>query len=433
MKGKKIIGGAGWMALSLLLCACGGIAQNLPANLYDSIMESSAEDASITVPEMDTASDLSGEEQNMSKETLEEIRKLYVAWDYYDLQLDIFLHNRFIREHTYYEPKTDDENLYAVMDINWDGVEELLVNIRDYGSGSAPLLIYRFDQTTMEMKEQLCTSDHIRNLYGNGVMEVNTGQNRGLAGDFWPYIVYQYNGVTGIYSEAGFVDAWDGNIHPTDSDGNPFPEQLDQDGDKMLFFLDHDYDHPVDNAQYEQWSDAFVGDADAMEIDWYVLDEEQLEWDTSEFMDWMGETYLSHGDPDDMGIRIIQNRNSQTDEVRQYLADTWQVDFQTDDATGNLVGYLNGEIVVSTNSNLKCDLFYSKQIGNATVFGTYPGMDVTEAKQKITEAGFFDSNVEPLEGSLFYQNGFFIGAYLVELQYEGDKVTQIIVRLIRSV
>lgn len=168
-----------------------------------------------------------------------------------------------------YEPYNNaiPDNYFAIYDVDMDGYDELILNFRNAPSTSeVSCRIYDYDCVTGKIILQGCF--YQADFYSNGNVIEPISHNQGLAGDFWPYMLHQYDASNDIWNKVGFVDAWDGNLHPEDSFHNkPFPDDLDIDRDKMLYCIDN-YDIFVDGAEYTEWYNTYMEDAVPVDLDY---------------------------------------------------------------------------------------------------------------------------------------------------------------------
>ena len=116
--------------------------------------------------------------------------------------------------------------------------------------------------------------------YDNGLALVGWSHNQGLAGDFWPYNVYQYNPETDEYEAVFSVDAWDRELADTDYDGNPYPADVDVNNDGIVFYImpggSYDTDHPVSLREYKSWYDSILGGASELKVPFQDLTEDNI-------------------------------------------------------------------------------------------------------------------------------------------------------------
>ena len=171
------------------------------------------------------------------------------------------------------------ENQFAIYDIDQDGREELIVIwTTTYMTGMAGI-IYDYDYASNGVTTELIEFP-VQTFYDNGVVEVLLSHNHGLAGnidDFWPYTFYQYDKGTDTYLCAAQVDAWNRAYYELDYDGTPFPEELDTDGDGILYRVTAGgHDKLMDLEEYNNWRDSVIGGAKKVEIPFVKMTEESI-------------------------------------------------------------------------------------------------------------------------------------------------------------
>lgn len=178
-----------------------------------------------------------------------------------------------------YDGTDMDQNKFAIFDIDDDGNEELVfIYTTTYNAGMAAM-IYDYDSTTGMVREQFFRYPSVT-YYDNGIIQANASHNHGMGGEFWPYTLYGYNPETDIYDQIASVDAWDKTIAEEDSQGNRFPDGIDQDGDGMVYsiipYAQSEDTQPVDNAQYDEWYQSYIGDAAKVQIPYQKLTEQNI-------------------------------------------------------------------------------------------------------------------------------------------------------------
>lgn len=171
------------------------------------------------------------------------------------------------------------ENQFAIYDIDQDGREELIVIwTTTYTAGMAEI-IYGFDYSSNGFTTELIDFP-VQTFYDNGVVEVLLSHNHGLAGnidDFWPYTFYQYDKGADTYLCAAQVDAWNRAYYELDYDGTLFPEELDTDGDGILYRVTAGgHDKLMDLEEYNKWRDSVIGGAKKVEIPFVKMTEESV-------------------------------------------------------------------------------------------------------------------------------------------------------------
>ena len=171
------------------------------------------------------------------------------------------------------------QNKFAIFDIDGDGNEELVfIYTTTYNAGMS-LMIYDFDSTTGMIREEFFQYPSVT-FYDNGIIKADASHNHGMGGEFWPYTLYGYNPETDIYDQIASVDAWDKSFAQQDSQGNLFPDSIDQDGDGVVYYIlpyaQSEDVQPVDNAQYDEWCQSYIGNAGVVQLPYQELTEQNI-------------------------------------------------------------------------------------------------------------------------------------------------------------
>lgn len=173
-----------------------------------------------------------------------------------------------------------EENYFSIMDIDGDGKEELLLFWVNASMAGNVGYVFGYDGGTVHLE---LTEFPIMTFYDNGAVKADWSHNQGLAGDFWPYNVYLYDAEKDVYQFVGAVDAWDKSLREDNEQGVMFPEDIDADGDGILYYLlptDWDWSDRqnflADGSEYEKWRDNYFGDAKEIPIQTKELTEENI-------------------------------------------------------------------------------------------------------------------------------------------------------------
>ena len=176
-----------------------------------------------------------------------------------------------------YDASTNGEgNQFAIYDIDFDGKEELIIQYTTTYTAGMVEVIYDYDSKTKLLKEELRSFPSLT-YYNNGIVSADWSHNQGLAGlgDFWPYTLYQYKQESDTYIEIASVDAWNKERADEDYEGNPFPDELDIDGDGFIYFVTAEGTYAqntvVDGEEYERWRSSLLGNAKKMEVPYQTL------------------------------------------------------------------------------------------------------------------------------------------------------------------
>ena len=176
---------------------------------------------------------------------------------------------------------------YAVLDVDGDGRDELILQNANTIMAGQTERIYDYDGAAF--REEFSDFPALT-YYDNGVIRADWSHNQGWAGEFWPHYLYRYDAGSDAYENMGAVDAWNESLHPTG-----FPNDVDQDGDGMVYFLLTDnwgfaaylepasgekyytYEQPpVDGAEYLAWRDSLLQGASPVEIPYQTVNVELI-------------------------------------------------------------------------------------------------------------------------------------------------------------
>lgn len=172
------------------------------------------------------------------------------------------------------------ENSFAIMDIDNDGQEELLLFWENASMAGMLECVFGYADGSI-YKEQAEFPGQI--FYDNGIIEAGWSHNQGPAGEFWPYNLYRYDAESDIYLFLGGADAWDKRAAEESYEGVPFPADIDADGDGIVYYIfpadwNGQYDDipPVDGADYESWRNTYIDGAKEIQIPYQKLTEENI-------------------------------------------------------------------------------------------------------------------------------------------------------------
>jgi hypothetical protein len=172
------------------------------------------------------------------------------------------------------------QNQFAVYDIDQDGKDELILIYSTASMAGMVELIYDFDNDTTTSEEEFREFPALT-YYDNGIIQADWSHNQGLAGDFWPFTLYQYNSETDGYDSVAMVDAWDRSLSETDYNGNPFPVESDTDADGIVYYImkdgEYELDTPIDGAEYELWRNSYLNNAKEVDIPFVSLTNDNID------------------------------------------------------------------------------------------------------------------------------------------------------------
>ena len=158
----------------------------------------------------------------------------------------------------------NDVNVYAVHDVDGDGVQELIVRWMPEGAiGSA----WGTSVYGANGEEKFHGYGRLT-FYSNGVISEPWSHNQGQASAIWPYRLHRPSG--GGYAELGSVRAISSRMEQ-------FPRSADLDGDGVVYYLGEDAlteEHAVDNAAYAAWRAEYLAGAEILPVRYLPLTEE---------------------------------------------------------------------------------------------------------------------------------------------------------------
>lgn len=76
------------------------------------------------------------------------------------------------------------------------------------------------------------------------------------------------------------MDAWDKALSDINYMGQKFPEETDVNGDGLVYYImtgeEYELNDPVDLAEYEEWINSYIGNADRIEVPYQKLTEDNI-------------------------------------------------------------------------------------------------------------------------------------------------------------
>ena len=155
---------------------------------------------------------------------------------------------------------------FAIFDIDRDGEKELIIRQDQLAMASMRVTVYDYDEKQKGLKIEY-SGFPSHTFYENGVIVTMASHNHGPANtseDFWPYSVHRYNEKLDLYEEIAYVECWLKEPDHATYEGMTFPHEADLDRDGMVYYImsgEYALENPVDNAAYNVWREATVGDA----------------------------------------------------------------------------------------------------------------------------------------------------------------------------
>lgn len=224
---------------------------------------------------------------------------------------DVYLNHTFLNGKDYgFDDYFDiTENQFAVYDVDGDGEKELIIRYITTAVSGMVEIVYGYDSDSDTAREEFSQFPAVT-YFDNGIIEAGWSHNQGLAGDFWPYTLYQYHQESDTYEAVGMADAWEKSFSEKDFNGNLFPEDIDVNGRGIVYYIMQDgkveYNTPVSSEEYQQWRNSFTGEAEQLNVPFRNLTEENI------YGDW------------ESGISSAESAEIPTDNISSYYG-TWSI------------------------------------------------------------------------------------------------------------
>lgn len=176
------------------------------------------------------------------------------------------------------------DNQFAVLDVDKDGEEELILCFTTSSTAGMREIVYAYEEETDSVREEYTGFPGVV-FYENGLIEEKMSHNHGMApvDDFWPYMVHRYESESDSYECLFTVAAWEKEYMEEDYDGNPYPEEVDAEKAGTVYFVmdgcDYDYTaaDPVSKGAYEEWRKTQGLESTETEITFRALTKENIE------------------------------------------------------------------------------------------------------------------------------------------------------------
>lgn len=291
-------------------------------------------------------------------------------------------------KYTNWEDTGDSEysNKYAIVDIDTDGKEELIVSYTASDMAGMYEKVYEYDPDTDTLNLELETFPS-NTYYDNGVVSSRWSHGGILAyrDDLFPYTVYKYDAASDTYLEESSMEAWEKEFNTEE-----FPKKVDKDKDGVVFSLGGgEY---CDNAEYEAWRQTYFGDEQEINIPWQKIDDCEYEAYTDEYLRLFIQNVKDSRKiaGTDMGICFME-QNADYKAVGSLLSSKLElVESEYDEIYQE--GLYNGKTVYSSCiEDAGSIAYYDEAVDDVTLLGLYPGMPEGEADALLKEYGFYSS------------------------------------------
>lgn len=218
-------------------------------------------------------------------DTAADVKRKEMIDTYISLLEDVYFDQVFPGDEEYgYQPGAGIDvtsNSFAVYDIDFDGEDELILSYSTTYMAGMVELIYGYDHESKSVRKELGVFPSLT-YYDNGIVEEEASHNHGMASDgaFWPYLLHQYRREEDAYVPLARVDAWSRAWREEDYDGNPFPEEVDEDGDGLVYYVmpgnTYEPSDPMDKGAYDEWRDSLLKGANQVQIPYMRLTAENI-------------------------------------------------------------------------------------------------------------------------------------------------------------
>lgn len=176
-----------------------------------------------------------------------------------------------------FTPGTIEDEQFAVMDVDGDGEEELLVSVSNTYVAGMCEVIYGYDPQTDDLRVEY--QNYVGVTHYPGMLKVDASHNQGYAGDvLWPYVVARYDEEADLYEDIFIVDAWSKAIADYDAYAEmPYPEDIDTEQDGYVYLITENGQQRILNrTDYEAWEAQVFAQKEPLTIPWQKITEENI-------------------------------------------------------------------------------------------------------------------------------------------------------------
>ncbi len=332
------------------------------------------------------------------------------------------------------------DNSYAILDIDGDGLEELLVSYSTASMAGMFEAVYGYHPETDRLTCELMNFPALE-YYDNGVIIAYASHNHSH-GDFWPLGFYQYDAASDTYQQFAYVESWDKEIAEVFFDYEkdeqlPFPTELDTDKDGVLYNIQEgasgnytwNYDdYHYNEEDYQKWYQSYLENATQLTPDYQALTYENFQPYVKDYLTLL-QTKKEETDPSagtDIGLLFIMEGYSVTD-ISEMLSEDYHIttNYPYADFEDEWIGeYAHNDAFYFINLNLGSIQYCDTQVEDITIYDLYPGMMETDAIQKLTAYGFYQNSGDAENGySYITGNGF--GNVAIWYKAENGKLQEI--------
>ena len=171
------------------------------------------------------------------------------------------------------------ENEFAIVDVDNDGVEELLINWNKYSGMAYRSEILEFDLMIRRWETEGYYAPYGSEFYDNGVMFVPISHNQGYGNRVYPYNFHFYDASADEYLEReekpyNFIYCYDTEYYEGWSDLPDWFVETDKENAGVVYFIDaegYDPEKPYSQSEYDEFLDNLVGNANRINVEFKAL------------------------------------------------------------------------------------------------------------------------------------------------------------------
>ena len=405
----------------------------------DKAAPADAADAPVSEGEDVSDSVVAENEENSDEENAEKAQALYEAQirHYYSGALTQLIAARRLPDGEMLREDVGEagSNDFALTDIDQDGREELIIRWRSSYMASMFEAVYDYNPVSGELKMAVRDFPALT-YYDNGIIKAEWSHNQG-PGEFWPFTLYRYEPDSDSYVDVGSVETWDKEMRAEWYDGQPFPDELDTDGDGTMYNIHKEGEkysgeyeaYKYNQADFDEWFGGYTEGAKELSIEYQPIEYESFAEYTPAYLKLLaGEAGEERTDTaSDLGLLIL-NEEYFLDAAKDLLSNNYDVKLEQPqpDFEEWTVGLKDGREVFSFEALNAGHIGYKgEQVDDVTIFGIYPGIRVDGAWGKLKAYGFYASPYGEVENCLITGEGF--GNMSIWFSAEDNVVTEITV------
>ena len=264
--------------------------------------------------------------------------------------------------------------------------------------------------------------------YDNGIVIVSASHNHTLSMDFWPYTIYQYNSQTDQYDFLANVSAWDKTYGDASYTESTFPEDIDLDGNGIIYEIRTDPDWVTeairyDEADFHTWISQYLNGAQEIQIDYQPVVFENFQNFTVDHLTLLHNIAEKNTPTSQTDIGWLYIQKSSLKEAEQYLSEHYAIKWRENAEFKNeyIGSYKEKEVFRLIYMDGGILIYSGNQAEDITIFGIYPGIDENTAVTILMSYGFYPK--ENLENYMITGNG--LGNAAVSYQTANGVITEI--------